>query len=177
MLHNRPPLKIYYSRANAGGFALAFVAFTALPVFLLILPPSDTDTMYSWVGNEPFKTLLASLLIAWCVAGFLLCLYWMLTPLPLLVVDEYGLVYQGHPLVQRTIVWADVDTIFAFYYRDWRSASLTLEFHLKPYAVAAYGNKPRVKLGISPFLLPMHTEELVGRLRGYHAVDYHVLGG
>jgi hypothetical protein len=102
-------------------------------------------------------------------------LYWTLTPVPLLLVDERRLVFQRWPLMRRTIAWADVASLMAFkrtFFVYGRHTTFTLQVRLKPHAVAAYRNRQQLKVAISQVLLPIPVEELVRLLRRYHRVTF-----
>ena len=107
--------------------------------------------------------------------GFLFMLYWMLTPVPLLLVDKTELVFRRWPLIKRTIAWADVASVTAgktTYFVSGRHTIFTLRVRLKPHSVTAYGNKSELRLAMSQVLLPIPVEEVVRLLRQYHKVTF-----
>jgi hypothetical protein len=159
MLGNEP-LTIYASRAKTGGFALLFAVMVALAVVAFDRDPTNGRME---LGLSLFGT------------GLLFMLYWALTPVPLLLVDETRLVFQRWPLIRRTIAWADVASLMAFkrtFFVYGRHTIVTLQVRLKPHAVAAYGNRQQLNVAISQVLLPIPVEELVRLLRRYHRVTY-----
>lgn len=167
IIHNKPPLEIYYSRLKAGAMALFFAAFVAIAVGALLVPTPPLDAN---------GRLVIGVWIAVLAVGLLLPLYWVFTPLPLLVVDTHELTWQPNPWVRRTVAWADVSSITAtksafFIYAP--HVTLMLVVRLKSDAVAAYGNKPLIGLDISALLLPMPLDDVVRMLRDYHEVTYY----
>lgn len=169
-------MKIYASRVKAAGFAVLAIGLGALAVWALVDSSSYVGP-YAWrITQQPIKSMVFGLLAAFAAFGALLFLYWIITPLPFLVVDETGLTFQRWPFVNRTVAWADVEDITAVktsvpnYF--WKLVTLTLWVSLKPQAVGDYGGKPEVKLNLPQFLLPIPVEDLVKHLERYHAVTF-----
>jgi len=86
------------------------------------------------------------------------------------------MVFHPWPFVTRTIRWADISGITAvktsasIYLRH--IVTLTLWVTVSPHAVAAYGNKPALKLNIRQAMLPMPVEKVVHLLQEYHSVMF-----
>jgi hypothetical protein len=169
MMGDKPPLKIYYSRASAWNGAIVAVVLLvcAAPFYFIVATPT---------GTTPTKTLVFALWVAFCWAGLLSNLYWILTPSPLLLVTTTGMVFHPWPFVTRTIRWADISSITAVktsataYLQ--RTVTLTLWVTVNPHAVAAYGNKPALKLNIRQAMLPMPVDKVVHLLQEYHSVTF-----
>ena len=82
------PLKIYASRTKTGGLALTSAVLAALVMAVL--------------NREQTR---GTLVVGVCLfgLGFLLNLYWALTPSPLLSVDRARLEFQRWPFIRCTI--------------------------------------------------------------------------
>jgi hypothetical protein len=59
------------------------------------------------------QKLLIGLWLSLFGASCLFSLYWTLTPVPLLVVDQTGLIFQRWPFYLRTIEWTEVSDVVA----------------------------------------------------------------
>lgn len=169
-------MRVYFSRVKAGGFALVLLGVVALFGWML-LGSFPYDGLNAWAFQQPVKSALLGPLAAFIALGALVCMYWVVTPLPYLAVDETGLTLRRLPFVKRTVTWADVEDITALKdfvpYGFWRLVFLTLSVDLKPQAVGAYGGKSEVKLGfLLQMLLPISVEEVVTLMRRYHSVDF-----
>ena len=154
------PLKIYASRTKTGGLALTSAVLAALVMAVL--------------NREQTR---GTLVVGVCLfgLGFLLNLYWALTPSPLLSVDRARLEFQRWPFIRCTIAWADVASVTVIknsYFMYGRHVTISIQVTLRPNAVAKHGDRQQLNLAMSQVLLPMPVEELVRRLRRYHKVTY-----
>lgn len=174
---NKPPLKIYANRVQAGLLALFSAPFVALSAIAMVVPDPYASGIWAPLLKQDSTRMLSMGLVAtMCGAAFLTYLYWTITPSPMLFVDEIGLVFQRWPLIKRTIAWADVYTIMVIQTSTtayfWRFGVLTLRVAIRPHSVATYGNKRQLQLTISQWMLPITVKEVVRLLRRYHKVTF-----
>jgi hypothetical protein len=104
--------RVYASRVTGFEYALAGGLFLAAD---LLLASSALATLVtgapSWSITLVEDVVVALIILAVFGALALLCLYYLLTPLPLLRLDATGLVYQPFPWKRRVVRWADLEGI------------------------------------------------------------------
>jgi hypothetical protein len=172
--HDDRVIKLYNMRARAMA-PLAVLVIGALFTWALLsyfVWPSDTGDSRPWGEHNPL-TFVASLVVLLALAALLLVvLYWLVTPLPLLRLDESGITYHPYPLVFRTVQWADVRSIWASTSRLRIGEQLRVNFRLRP-TIAEGGNEgTQVEFRISSMALPVSPEEILRLIGQYHHVLY-----
>lgn len=123
--------------------------------------------------------------IVWAVTSvvigimpMLLGLYYLVTPIPLLLIDQLGISYQSFPLVIQSVRWEDIEAVRAVKYRysivhpNVRAARLVINLIIKRAAVAVYGNRPGLIWTFAGADLPVTPEQLVEQIRRFHQIKY-----
>lgn len=135
------------------------------------IPPVTTHPF--WYTDVGRTILSASLFL---IGGFFgpWMLYIAFIPLPMFEVDARGMTYRW-PFKWGSVRWDEIASMTASKQAaDSRyprlSMTLTLRVTLAQGAVVASGRRSRVTLRFAQWLLPMSVEELVWRIRRYHAV-------
>ncbi|HEU5440414.1 MAG TPA: hypothetical protein VFU88_14070 [Ktedonobacterales bacterium] len=174
MTHDDRVIKLYNMRARAMA-PLAVLVIGALFTWALLsyfVWPSDTGDSRPW-GEHNALTLVASLVVLLALGALLLViLYWLVTPLPLLRLDESGITYQPYPLVFRTVQWADVRSIWASTSKLRIGEQLRVNFRLRPASAEGGNERTQVEFRISSVALPVSPEEILRLIGQYHHVLY-----
>jgi hypothetical protein len=134
--------------------------------------PSDTGDPRPWAEHNPLTFVASLVVLLALVALLLVVLYWLVTPMPLLRLDESGITYHPYPLVFRTVQWADVRSIWASTSRLRFGEQLRVNFRLRPAPGQATNDRAVVDFRISSMTLPVSPEEVVRLIGKYHHVLY-----
>lgn len=130
------------------------------------------------VRNHGHDTLWAFMAVVIGIVPMLLGLYYLITPIPLLLMDQLGISYQTFPLIIEGVRWEDIAAIRAFKYRysivrpNLRAARLVLNLDIRKAVAAAYGNRPSLTWTFAGADLPITPERMVEQIRRFHSVKY-----
>lgn len=153
----------------AGGLVVDFL-------YYFVWPTPDV-TAHPWEYQEPAKTILFWGFLLISATFIALCLYWTLTPRPLLQLSATSLVYRPFPLPTRTIYWDDVEHVAATAVQVDTSlvthtTMFMLWFTFKPDRLSAARAQQPLQLEINLGNLSLHANELLALIRAYHDIQW-----
>ncbi len=176
MVATPAPISLYATRWKTFLAAMFFAGGLVVDLLYYFVWPTPAVTSQPWAYQEPDKTISFIVVLLLLAPLIMLCLYWTLTPIPLLYLSAASLVYHPFPLPTRTIYWDDVERVSAFAMRRDTSplthaTIITLSFTLKPDRLAAYRGQQRLQLDINLSTLSLHADDLLQMLRTYCEVQ------
>lgn len=170
--HSQLETRINASRAKALLFGFLGIAFVGIGFWMLLDQTRPAYTAHPELYTQPWKTIISLVCIIMFGCATFFALYQALTPIPLLLLDSYGLRYQFGPWKRVAIAWHEIKAVVPSKQSLYLGigSNLRLDIDMSESAALTYPYGRRPHLFLPGLLLDRSFGELLKAVSWYKEV-------